>query len=134
MESEQIEKIMYALTVNRKPSARVLWLARGAINKLFKFQRFSLLDYWEKRIREEPKTAQLAQETYEEYLEGLNSESQEDQPPSEPAYVAKRGDICAACQWREEGGVNGAGVCAQCGCNIWTKIRIPKSTCPVQKW
>lgn len=134
METEQIEKIMYALTVSRKPNSRALWLDGGRINKIFKFHRFSLLKYWEKKIQREPDVLKQALKIYEEYLESVNVKQVEDRIIEAQGYVSSRDKICGGCEWREDGGINGGGVCGQCGCNIWTKIRMLSATCPIQKW
>ena len=132
MESEQVEQIMYALAVNRRPRSRTIWLRFNGINKIFKFKRFSLLRYWENRIREEPLVMKWAGEIYEEYLENLNH-----QPlplAADGERISEREEICSRCEWREVGGINNVGVCGQCGCNIWAKIRLPAESCPNKKW
>lgn len=132
MEADQIKEIMYALAVNRRPRSRLVWLRFRGLNKLFKFKRFSLLKYWENRIRNEPAVAQWANQVYEEYLENLNSHHS--MPEFEADKISKRQEVCSQCEWREDGGINNLGVCGQCGCNIWAKTRIPTAACPIKKW
>ena len=68
MTDAQLEQIMYALTVADRPRCRDQWIAKG-FHKLRGRGATTLIDYWKKRLRDDPAAQKLADQVWAKYVE-----------------------------------------------------------------
>jgi len=88
---DQIEKIMYALTLADRQEHRAQWLVRG-FKKIHARGKSALFDYWKRRLTEDPDAQQLAQQVWAQYVERHATGST---IPSKPGSLARPGDLLA---------------------------------------
>ena len=50
------------------------------------------------------------------------------------SQISERLEICKSCEFWNENGFVGTGLCEKCGCSTEAKIRMSSQKCPIDKW
>lgn len=88
---EQLEKIIYALTLADRKERRTQWLDRG-FNKMHARGNSALFNYWKRRLSEDLDAQELATQVWIQYVERHASRNG---MPSKPGSLARPGDLLA---------------------------------------
>jgi len=88
---EQLEKIMYALTLADRQPRRALWLERG-FKKMHARGQSALFNYWKKRLSEDSDAQELANQVWVQYVE---RHATGNGILSKPGSLARPGDLLA---------------------------------------
>lgn len=93
LDDEQIEKVMYALTLAERAERRAQWLAKG-FRKMHGRGSTALFDYWKKRHATDSAAQQLGDQVWTTYAERHANRAAAEQP-AKPGSLARPGDLLA---------------------------------------
>ena len=152
IDKENLEPIIYALTLEDRPEKRYKWLSRGF--KITNARPNFLYEYWSCRLQKNNKEDI---ELYKKVLARYRSVMAQNEKPSTLNMVSSaatavkkwvssgaqsataeqieiRKNICKGCEFWDSTALKGTGRCTKCGCSTWAKIRLPTESCPIGKW
>jgi hypothetical protein len=89
MTDAQLQEIMYALTLADRPKCRDQWIAKG-FQKQRAIGKTTLLDYWKKRLTDDPDAQKLADQVWAKYVEHQSNAQQEEAGGTKPAFPPLR--------------------------------------------
>ena len=161
---EELEPIIYALTLRDRPDKRSKWLTRGF--RITNSKPGFLLSYWDCRLQKKnPDDLEVYRYTLAKYKRHLEFENMNPAPtvqaiPVRPTgkqmvesatkavanwaksgmqmadavHVQERKAICFGCEFWDSEALKGTGRCKKCGCSTWAKIRLATESCPIGMW
>lgn len=157
---DDLEPIIYALTLKDRPERRHKWLLRGF--KIVNARPGFLFRYWDCRLkRGNPDDQKMYHEVLEDYKKSIAASKNVVVTPAPEPTMAEmaataaravagwvkagvpvatpdqyeiRRRVCVSCEHWDSQALRGTGRCKLCGCSTWAKLRLATEKCPVDKW
>lgn len=94
LDDDQVQNVMYALTLADRPERRAQWLGKG-FRKMHGHGDSALFDYWKKRLAGDLVAQRLAEQVWTTYAERHSIAQSAEQQPAKPGSLAQPGDLLA---------------------------------------
>lgn len=143
---EDIQNIMYALTLATRPKKARRWLRMGGFKRL-KRRGVDLFAYWDKRLKEANKNdIQLFEKVLLEYslskklspkfvwLGDRWMPQKKNRLKATAREIQERMSLCFECVHFDPVPFNGTGRCSKCWCPIASKVSSAVDYCPEGNW